>query len=174
MALFEAEFAPCPSLGDLWVYVFLDDGCADSACHFDLFAVIVETVRYDRLGAILVGCDLLCGERGGVVKLLVVGPVGAAVNRKILAFFLIDIFKSRTHFSSFDMVAVVCEACESCIKFLDIGAERCGFHFLSLRLGGAPLWLELASSHVIDANISNNFRQQHPWVFDTTASFEGT
>jgi hypothetical protein len=44
VALFESKFAPCPSLGDLWVYVFLDNGCADSAGDFDFFAVVVEAV----------------------------------------------------------------------------------------------------------------------------------
>lgn len=44
VALFQTEFAPCPSLGDLWVYVFLDNGCADSPGDFDFFAVVVEAV----------------------------------------------------------------------------------------------------------------------------------
>jgi hypothetical protein len=44
VTLLQSEFAPCPSLRDLWVYVFLDDGCADSAGDFDFFAVVVEAV----------------------------------------------------------------------------------------------------------------------------------
>lgn len=44
VALFESEFAPCPSLGDLWIYVFLDNGCADSAGDLNFLAVVVEAV----------------------------------------------------------------------------------------------------------------------------------
>lgn len=80
VALFQTEFAPSSSLGDLRVYVLLDNGCADTSGDFDFFAVVVEVIRYDRLGAILVGCDLLRGQSRGVVKLLVVSPVGAAAK----------------------------------------------------------------------------------------------
>ena len=78
VALFESEFAPAPPLGDLWVDMFSHDVGFDTAGHLHFLAVIVETVGDDGLRAIFVRSHLLRGERGGVIELLVVGPVGAA------------------------------------------------------------------------------------------------
>lgn len=69
-----------------------------------------------------------------------------------------EIFKGRTHFSSFDMVAVwIVKRVNLVSNFLISERRRCGFDFLPLRLGGAPLWLELASMSrgTVYANMTN-------------------
>lgn len=64
--------------------MFPDDRDLDAAGELDFFAVLVEPVGDDRLGAVFVGDHFLRGESGGVVELLIVGPGGAAAGAKIL------------------------------------------------------------------------------------------
>lgn len=82
VALLQAELVPGASLGDPGVHMLADDGGFDAAGHLDLLVVIVEAVRDHGLGSIFVRRHLLRGESGGVIELLVVGPVGAAGKRK--------------------------------------------------------------------------------------------
>lgn len=80
VSLLETELGPRPALGDLGVDVFANGGGLDPAGDLHFLVVIVEAVGDNGLGAIFVGDHFLRGERGGVVKLLVVGPVGTAGN----------------------------------------------------------------------------------------------
>ena len=82
MALFMAEFRPRSSLRYLWVDILADNRCLDPSRHFDFLAVVVESVRHHRLRAVFVRSHLLGWEGRGVVELLVVSPVSAAVERK--------------------------------------------------------------------------------------------
>ena len=109
VALLQPKLGPAAALGHLRVDVFANDGRFDAAGHFHLLAVIVEPVRDHRLGAILVGRHLLCGERGGVIELLVVGPVGAAKNEKFRSgeYSCCGISAAFTHFPSLDIVRFV-------------------------------------------------------------------
>lgn len=84
MALLETELRPCPPLCDLRVYVLLHNSGSDPTGDLDLLAFIVEAVGNDGLCAIFVGGDLLRGEAGGVIELLVVGPVGTAKMRNFV------------------------------------------------------------------------------------------
>lgn len=79
MALLEAELGPRSALSNLRVHIFADDAGLDAAGDLHLLVIVVEAVGDHGLGAIFVGNHLLRGESGGVVKFLVVGPVGAAV-----------------------------------------------------------------------------------------------
>lgn len=81
VALLEPELGPRPPLCDLRVDVFSHHGRLDPAGDFDFLALVVEAVRHDGLCAIFVRYDLLRGERGGVIELLVVGPVGGAAEK---------------------------------------------------------------------------------------------
>lgn len=95
VALLQTELGPGPPLRDLRVDMFANNGCFDPAGHLHLLAFVVESVGDDRLSAIFVGRDLLRGESGGVVELLVVGPVGAAgkwKNSPGQIFFLFVVF----------------------------------------------------------------------------------
>lgn len=78
VAFFEAELGPGAAFGDAGVDGFFDDGGADAAGGFDLFAVVVEAVGDVSFGAVFVGGDLGRGEGVGVVEFFVVGPVLAA------------------------------------------------------------------------------------------------
>lgn len=78
MAFFGSEFGPFFAFCYSWVYVLFDDGGADLARCFDLFAGVVEMVGYDAFCAICVGDYLLWREDGGVVELFVVCPVGSS------------------------------------------------------------------------------------------------
>ena len=51
----------------------------DPPRHLHLLAIIVESVRYHGFCAIFVRNHLLGRKSGGVVKLFVIGPVGAAI-----------------------------------------------------------------------------------------------
>jgi len=82
MPFLEAELRPCLTSSNGWVDLLLDDSCADSTCGFDAFAVLIEAVGGDGLGAIFIGGDGLLGKGGGVIELFVICPVGAAVTRK--------------------------------------------------------------------------------------------
>ena len=84
VALLESELGPGAALRDLGVDVFPHNGGLDPAGDLHLLSVVVEAVRDNRLGAIFVRRHLLCGEGGGVIELLVVGPVGAANFLKIV------------------------------------------------------------------------------------------
>lgn len=79
VALFVAKLGPGSAFSDLGVHIFADNGGLDASGDLNLLVIVVEAVRDDGLGAIFVGNDLLRGESGGVVKFLVVGPVGTAV-----------------------------------------------------------------------------------------------
>lgn len=85
VALLQTEFVPGASLSDPGVHMFADNAGFDAAGHLDLLVVVVEAVRDHGLGSIFVRRHLLRGESGGVIELLVVGPVGAAGNEKILS-----------------------------------------------------------------------------------------
>lgn len=106
MALLETEFRPCPPLCDLRVYVLLDDSGSDPTGDLDLLAFIVEAVGNDGLCAIFVDGDLLRGEGGGVIELLVVGPVGAAKMRNLLETIIQTPARTwkNTHFASLDIL----------------------------------------------------------------------
>lgn len=78
VALFQPELAPASTLRHLGVHMLSDHGGFDAAGDLHFLAVVVEAVGDDRLGSVLVRSHLLRGERGGVIELLVVGPVGAA------------------------------------------------------------------------------------------------
>jgi hypothetical protein len=80
VALLEPELGPRPPLRDLRVDVLPHHGRLDPAGDLDLLALVVEAVRNNGLCAIFVRRDLLRGERGGVIELLIVGPVGGAVS----------------------------------------------------------------------------------------------
>ena len=80
MSLLEAELGPRSARGHLRVDGLGLDGGLDAAGDLHFLVIVVEAVRDDSLGAIFVGDHLLRGERGGVIKFLVVGPVGAAVK----------------------------------------------------------------------------------------------
>jgi hypothetical protein len=84
LALLCAEFGPCLALGDARVYDLLDDRLLDAACGLDLLAILVDAVRYDRLGSVLVLGDCLLGE-GDVVLVFLFGPVGAAAGTLVKA-----------------------------------------------------------------------------------------
>lgn len=122
VALLQTELGPGPPLRDLRVDMFAHNGRFDPAGHLHLLAFVVESVGDDRLRAIFVGRDLLRGESGGVVELLVVGPVGAAGKwKKVLvrfSFFLFLLFCRfvalvfwgwgvSAYFPSFDIVRVM-------------------------------------------------------------------
>lgn len=68
-----------------WVDDLLVYGETDSACSLDLLAIIVESPGDDRLGAVFVrGCAW--GREfigGGIIEILIVSPVGAAVKMDI-------------------------------------------------------------------------------------------
>lgn len=80
--LFQTELGPFPPLRHHGVHSLLVDGRAGLARHPDLAPLVVESVGYRRLGAVLVDCGDWRGE-GGWVDLFRVGhivcPVGAAV-----------------------------------------------------------------------------------------------
>lgn len=61
------------------------NGCADAARGFNLLVIIVEAVGNNGLRSIFVRDYLLRGEGGGLVELLVIGPVGAAAQNLWLA-----------------------------------------------------------------------------------------
>lgn len=58
--------------------MLFDDGGADPARGFDLFAVVVEAVGYYGFRAVFVRGDGLWREGGGIVEVFVVGPEFAA------------------------------------------------------------------------------------------------
>lgn len=62
----------------------LDDRLLDAARRLDLLAVLIDAVRYDRLGSVLVLGDCLLGE-GDVVLVFLFGPVGAAAAASVEA-----------------------------------------------------------------------------------------
>ena len=118
VALLETELGPGPPLRNLGVHMFPHDGGLDPAGDLHLLALVVEAVRHNGLGAIFVRCDLLRGERGGVIELLVVGPVGAAAESYKI--FMSGDFRrrgfmgsGRTYFASLDIVlyVVICKCC---------------------------------------------------------------
>lgn len=118
VALLETELGPGPPLRNLGVDMFANDGGLDPAGDLHLLALIVEAVRHNGLGAIFVRCDLLRGERGGVIELLVVGPVGAAAES--CKNFMSEDSRRRgfmgsglTYFASLDIVlyVVICKCC---------------------------------------------------------------
>lgn len=80
VALLEAKLGPRSALGHLRVDMFALDGGFDAARDLHFLVVVIETVGDHGLGAVLVLDHLLRGERGGVIELLVVGPVGIAVK----------------------------------------------------------------------------------------------
>ena len=84
MSLLEPELRPSFALGDAGVDVFFDNGGAYAAGGFDTFAVVIETVRYDCFGTILVRGYNLRWKSCGIVKVVfdVVGPVWTA-NRML-------------------------------------------------------------------------------------------
>lgn len=82
VTLLVAEFRPRSPLCYLWVDILADNRCLDPSRHFDLLAVFIESVRHHRLRAVFVRGHLLGWERRGVVELLVVSPVSAAIERK--------------------------------------------------------------------------------------------
>lgn len=84
VALLVSELFPFAAFGDLGVDVFTDHCGLNPAGDLHFLVVIVETVGDDGLGAVFVRDHLLRGERGGVIEFLIVGPVGAAGNWKVL------------------------------------------------------------------------------------------
>lgn len=78
VALLVPELRPSPPLRDPRVHLLPHHVRLDPPRHLHLLPVVVEPVRHHRLRAVFVRRHLLRGERGGVVELLVVGPVGAA------------------------------------------------------------------------------------------------
>lgn len=61
VTLFEAEFRPRPSFGYTGVDGFANNGCADAAGGFHLFAGVVEGVCRYRFGAVFIRGDGLWG-----------------------------------------------------------------------------------------------------------------
>lgn len=79
MAFFKAEFSPGATLGHARIDGFFDNCGANAASRLDFLPVVIKTVRYHCFGAIFVGCDLLRGKGGRIIKVFdVVGPVRAA------------------------------------------------------------------------------------------------
>lgn len=139
VTLLEPELRPPPPLRDARVHVFLDYRGFDPSGHLDFLAVVVEAVRDDRFRAILVRRDLLRGERGRVVKLLVIGPVGAA---EISALEICRGFDSQfyTHLASLDMLSLWCAEDDEFLGFKESivdgpsGLQWCGALWLMWRV----------------------------------------
>ncbi len=66
-----AELRPGTTLCYLRIDGFSDDGGADAPSCFHFLAGIVEAVAYAGFGAIFVGCDLGCGQGGGIIYIIV-------------------------------------------------------------------------------------------------------
>ena len=77
MSFLEAELRPRAPFGDPGVDGLFDDGGANAAGGFDLFACVVEAVGDYCFRAVFVGAHLLGGEGAGIIEFFVVSPVGA-------------------------------------------------------------------------------------------------
>lgn len=66
-----AELGPGATLCYLRIDSFSDNGGADAPGCFYFFAGIVEAVGYAGFGAVFVGCDLGCGQGGGIIYIVV-------------------------------------------------------------------------------------------------------
>lgn len=67
MTFLVAELRPGATLCYLRIDSLADNGGADAPGCFYFFAGIVEAVAYAGSGAVFVGCDLGCGQGGGIV-----------------------------------------------------------------------------------------------------------
>ena len=77
----QSELCPCLALCDAGADDLLVHSRANAAGGLHFLSIVVEAVCDNRLGSVLVGGDLLWWEFvAGIVKLLIVGPVLAAVK----------------------------------------------------------------------------------------------
>lgn len=108
VALLQTEFGPRPSLRDLWVDMFSHNCRLDSAGDLYFLAFVIETVGDDGFRSVFVRYDLLRGECGGFIELLVVGPVGAARREKSFRWVSSLVAKSmgNAYLTDLDMLTV--------------------------------------------------------------------
>lgn len=83
LASLTTHLGPCAALGNTGVLLLLDDCSPDALGALDALAVLVyEDCNYG-FGAVLVLCNLWCGNRVGEVwSVIVICPVGA--SRRVL------------------------------------------------------------------------------------------
>ena len=117
MAFLQAEFRPCPSLGDTRVDCFAHDGCADAPCGFHLFARVVKGVADGGFGAVFVGTYCRGGKGGGVVEFFIVGPIRATIERFQWSTELF--WQGNTYFANLDIFFVVCRVAVVLVKSME-------------------------------------------------------
>jgi len=70
VTFFVAELRPGATLCYLRIDGLPDNGGADAPSCFHFLASIVEAVAYAGFGAVLVGCNLGCGQGGGIIYIV--------------------------------------------------------------------------------------------------------